>query len=244
MTTPSINTPYAVLVDALDDSGLLKKGQTPDGDQLAKGMRRLRDVVNTAQMGGLRLWKNTDITVPLTQGQAAYTFSPGGSVDMTKPLRVFEAYYLYTEGGNRRPLLQISLRDYWMLGQAGTAVANQGSVNQFVVEKLAAQLKVTFWPTPDEPDATLGAVHLLMQTQITNPISLTEDIEFPSEWRAYLHWNTAAELCTGQPDAIVQRCEQKAKYYRDLMDGWDVEDAETRFAPNNQWLSQNQGKFL
>jgi hypothetical protein len=223
----------------MQDAGLLGQGNIPNGAQFADYFRRLNDLVNYYQTRGLKLWLNEDITVPLTAGQASYTFKPAGSVSMTKPLRVLEAYYLYDNVNSRRTLTQISLRDYWQLGQAGTASANQGSVTQFVVEKQQTQLRITFWPCPDTVEAAGGDVHLLMQTQVTNAISLTETMNFPQEWRIALRWGLADEISTGQPQAIMDRCSQRAQMYKTALENWDVEDAPTTLTPDLTMTYQN-----
>lgn len=232
MTTPSDNTAYPVVTDAYRDAGLLQRGDNLNPEQLAEGMRRLRDLINFWQTQGLKLWVNEDIPVTLIEGQAAYTFKPGGTVDMTKPLRVLEAYYLTSADEVRRELTVMSLRDYWQLGQAGTLTANRGAVTQYLVEKQATQLKVTLWLTPDAEEVANGDVHLLMQTQITNPAALTETMNFPPEWRIALRWGLADDLSTGQPQAIMDRCSQKAEIFRNALENWDVEDAPTSFAPD------------
>lgn len=242
MTTPADNTPYPIISDALTDCGRLQERQNATPEQLAEGMRRLRDLINLWQTQGLKLFVNTDTTVPLVAGQAAYTFGSGGSVDMVKPLRTLEGYYLYTATNVRRSLTEMALRDYWQLGQAGTLTANQGTVTQYVVEKLASLLKVTFWLCPNSDEAANGAVHLLLQTQITNPSSLTETMGFPPEWRLALRWGLADDWSTGQPETIMNRCQQKAEQYRMMLEGWDVEDAATQFQPDSR-AGQGRGQF-
>ncbi len=44
----------------------------------------------------------------------------------------------------------------------------------------------------------------------------------------------AADLSTGQPQAIMDRAEQKTAMYREMLEGWDVEDASTSFAPDSR----------
>lgn len=232
MTTPSLNQPYAIITDAMLDAGLLQEGDTPSSEQLARNIGRLRDLINTCQTDGLKLFVNQDITVSLVAGQATYTFLPSGSVDMTKPLRVFQGYYLYTASQVRRPFTVLSWNDYLTLGQAGTLTANRGAINSYFVDKKPDRLSVTFWLCPDDTEADNGAAHLLMQVQIANPISLTETMEFPEEWRMYLRWGLADDICTGQPASIVQRCAMKAEYYRNKLEAWDVEDAPTSFQPD------------
>lgn len=231
MTTPAINTPYAIIDDAYHDAGLLQQGDTPNSEQLASGMRRLRDLINLWQTQGLKLWLQVDTSVTLVASQATYTFTPGGNVDMTKPLRVLQGYYLDTNS-IRRPLNVLSTEEYLRLSR----VNQTGAVNSYWVNKQATQLAVSFWLTPDATAAT-GTAHLLLQTQVTNFINLEETMDFPQEWRIGLRWGLADEICTGQPQAIMDRCAQRAATYRQMLEDWDVEDAPTRFAPDNrmQW---------
>lgn len=242
MTTPSSNTPQSVIYDAYRDACLIQRGDTLTGEQTAEGLRRLIDVINLEQTQGLKLWVNIDTTVPLTAGTATYTLGPSGSVDMTKPLRVLEAYYLYTATNVRRPLTPMALNNYWQLGQAGTLAANRGTVSQYLVNKFATQLSVTFWLCPDTTEAANGTVHLLLQTQITNPTELDETINFPIEWRIFLRWALAADLASGQPEAVQNRCDAMAAKYRDALEGWDVEDASTSMQVD-QRMGYGKGAF-
>ena len=225
MTTPASNTPYPIITDAMQDAGLLQDGDDPTPEQLVKYMRRLRDVINEAQISGLKLWLLSDQAVTLVAGQATYSFKPSGDVNMTKPLRALQGYYLYTATNVRRPIWPLSWQEYLTLGQAGVLAGNQGPISQYFVNKLAAELQVTFWPCPDATEVANGSAHLLLQTQVTNPINLVETMMFPEEWRMFLHWGLANEICTGQPAQIVARCAQKAAIYRSTLEDWDVEEA-------------------
>ncbi len=228
MTAPSNNTPAAVITDAYIDAAILKQGQTPSSDQLVLGMRRLTDVINLEQTQGLKLWLNVDTPVPLVAGQGTYTFSPTGDVVMPKPPRAIEAYYVDVNG-IRRPLICLSWDDYIRLSQ----INQTGQINSFFVNKKQLELSVFFWLIPDATAAT-GVAHLLLQTQVTNFISVTEEMNFPLEWRSFLHWALAAELATGQPAAVIERCEGKTAQFREMLEGWDVEDASTSFAPDSR----------
>lgn len=227
MTTPAINTPHGIIYDAMQDAGLLPDGQYPTPEQYAKYMRRLRDLVNTWQTQGIKLWLTQDITVPLIAGQATYTLGPSGSVNMDKPLQVVDAYYLYSSNNVRRPLLPLAWSDWVRLGQVG----NQGTITQYFVDKRQSLLYVTFWQTPSSSEASSGSVHLVLRVQATNPTNLTETMNFPEEWRMALRWGLADDICTGQPAAIMARCQERALYYRRILEDWDVEDTPVRFSP-------------
>ena len=245
MTAPADNTPISVISDAYFDAGLLMEGQTPSSEQIVTGMRRLTDLINFEQTQGIKLWLNVDQPVVLTAGQGTYTLMPGGDVDMAKPLRVIQALYIQPPltgttpdfQGIRRPLVPLAWDDYYRLSQ----VNQQGAINSYFVNKKAAQLDVFFWLIPDTTAAT-GICRILLQTQVTNFISVTETMNFPIEWRLFLRWALAEELATGQPAAVIERCQSHAERYREALEGWDVEDAPTRFTPD-QRVQYYQGRF-
>ncbi len=228
MTAPNDNTPAAIIGDAYFDAGLLQEGQSPNGEQIVSGMRRLTDLINVEQTQGIKLWLNVDTLVPLVAGQGTYTFSPSGTVVMPKPPRAVDAYYADSTG-IRRPLIPLSWNEYIRLSQ----INQIGAINSYFVDKQQLALSVFFWLIPDATAAT-GTGHLLLQTQVTNFTNVTETMNFPLEWRMFLRWGLADEISTGQPQAIMDRCQQRALYYKDLLEGWDVEDAPTRFTPDSR----------
>lgn len=236
MTAPNPNTPIAIISDAYFDAGLTQEGQSPNSEQIVTGMRKLTDIINLWQTQGLKLWLNVDTTVPLVAGTGTYTFSPTGTVIMPKPPRAIDAYYM-DSNGIRRPLIPLSWNDYIRLSQVNTT----GQINSYFVNKKQEELSVFFWLIPDATAAT-GTAHLLLQTQVTNFISVIETMNFPIEWRIALRWGLADELATGQPQAIMDRCQQRAISYRTMLEDWDVEDAPTRFTPDSRG-QYSMGKF-
>jgi len=228
MTAPSNNTPISIINDAYFDAGLTQEGQVPNSEQIVMGMRKLTDIINLFQTQGLKLWLLEDHPITLTAGTGTYTLGPAGTVVMTKPLRVIDAYY---EDVNhiRRPLVPLSWNDYTRLSQ----IVQRGQINSYFVDKQQTQLSVFFWLVPDANAAT-GQAHLVLQRQATNFINLNETVNFPVEWRIALRWALADELATGQPQAIMDRCQQRAIAYRTMLEDWDVEDAPTRFTPDSR----------
>ena len=224
MTAPLDNTPLSIITDAYFDAGLLQEGETPNPEQVVSGMRKLTDLVNLWQTQGLKLWLNVEVIVPLVSAQALYLFSPAGDIMMAKPLRVLEAYYK-NSNGIRRPLTPLAWADYTKLSQ----LTQVGQLNSYFVDKQQSAMSVAFWPVPDAVAAT-GTAGLLVQSQVTNFISVTETVNFPAEWRIALRWGLADEICTGQPQAIMDRCQQRASTYRAALEDWDVEDSPVRFA--------------
>jgi len=228
MTAPNDNTPISIINDAYFDAGLTQEGQAPNSEQIVSGMRKLTDLVNLMQTQGLKLWLNVDTPVTLAAGQGTYTFGPAGTVAMTKPPRVVDGWYA-DANGIRRPLIPLSWNEYARL----SIINQQGQINSYFVDKKQSVLSVFFWLIPDTTAAT-GTAHLLLQQQVTNFVTVTETMNFPIEWRIALRWGLADELATGQPQVIMDRCQQRAISYRTMLEDWDVEDAATRFTPDSR----------
>lgn len=242
MTTPAENTPSAIIWDALTESGRLAQGDVADSEVLARWMRRLRDMINAWQTDGLKLFLQVDQSITLVAGQNTYTAKPSGDINITKPLRALQGYYLdSTAPANpiRRPLFPLSWNEWLTL----STTATQGPISQYFVDKQPTQLNISFWQTPDTTTAANGTAHLLLQQQVTNFTGLTDTMNFPIEWRLALMWGLADQMTTGKPQEVVARCAGMALRYKTALENWDVEDADTRFTPNTQYLSQNTSKF-
>ena len=237
MTVPAtFQTAQRIIRMAYRDAGIIQEGDEPNGEQYADGLTRLNDVANLWQTQGLKLWLIQDIPVTLTVGQATYTLKPLGNVNMTKPLRVIDAYYL-DSSGIRRPLITKSWNEWVRLSQ----VSQSGQLNSYFIDKQQNVINASFWLVPDSVAVT-GTVHLILQTQVTQMVNLTDNIGFPLEWAMALRWGLADDLATGQPQAIMDRCEKRATQYRNALEDWDVEDTSTSFAPD-QRMSYAGGAF-
>lgn len=232
------NTIYGIINDAMHDAGLLGLGDEPNSEQLAVNMRKLCDLINIYQTQGLKLFLLEDTAVPLVSGKATYTFSPTGDVVMTKPARILQAYVLLTDGNIRRPLVCLSWDEYIRLSQT---TGNDGTINSYFVNKQANELSVTFWNTPDAEEAT-NVAHVLLQVAAPNPINLIEGMNFPQEWRIALRWGLADDICSGQPETIMNRCAMRAKVFREALEDWDVEDASTYMAVDSRFYN-TVGRF-
>lgn len=230
MTTPAnFNTPDRIIRMALKDAGLLQEGDDPSSEQFADALNRLNDLINFEQTQGLKLWLQHDLEVTLVSGQAKYSIGSGGDVDMTKPTRVLDSCYYLDVNSISRPIRPVSRDEYTRLSNR----TQTGQVVQYFTDKLKDKLDVYFWLVPDAT-AAAGTAHLLIQQQVGNVVSLTDDMTFPLEWFLWARWALASDLATGQPRAIMDRCLTFAEGYRSALQGWDVEDASTFFTMDPQ----------
>ena len=239
MPSPTSNSIYGIINDAMHDAGLLGEGEEPNSEALATNFRRLNDIINLWQTQGLKLFYLQEVTVPLVASQSLYTLSPTGNVVMPKPSRILQAYVLTAGSNTKRPLDNLSWNEWVTLSQT---TGNDGSISSYFVDKQVNKLKVHFWPPPSAPEAA-NSVKLLTQVQATNQINLEDIMEFPQEWRIALRWGLADDISTGQPQAIMDRCQQRSNQYREALEDWDVEDTETTFTVDSRMGYGGRGRF-
>lgn len=238
MSGSTSNTSYGIINDAMVDAGYLQEGSEANSEQLATYMRRLCDIINLWQTQGLKLFLQELVNVPLVVGQVQYVLGPAGpAVTMNKPQRVLQAYVTDTTN-IRRPLTVLSRDEFTRLSQI---TGNNGTISSYFTDKQAEVLNVNFWNPPDVTEVNNTAT-VLVQVMANNPINLEADTLFPQEWRIALRWGLADDICTGQPQAIMDRCMQRALAYRQMLEDWDVEDAPTSFGMDSRFY-QGSGRF-
>ena len=230
-------TIYGIINDAMHDAGYLEEGVLPNSEQLATYFRRLNDIINLWQTQGLKLFLLEELVLMLTPGVGLYSLGPTGTVTMAKPSRVLQANVV-TSAGVQRPLVPMSWDDWMTLSQR----TSPGTISSYFVDKQPTLLNVHFWNPPDAQEA-LNSVHLLIQREAPNPINLLDSMDFPQEWRIALRWGLADDICTGQPQAIMDRCASRSQVYREALENWDVEDVATSFAPDQRSGYGVQGRF-
>ncbi len=228
MTAPAVtfNTAALIVQRGMRHAGKLARGSEPSSEDYAEYLVTLNRLVNLWQTQGIKLFLLQDTSITLVASQAQYILGPGLGVDMSRPLELTEAYYK-DSSGNVRPLIKAAWADWVLLPKAST---NVGAVAQVFVDKQSSLWNVWMWPTPDTTAAT-GTAHLVLRTQATELVSITDATIFPQEWFMALEWGLADEICTGQPQAIMDRCEKRAAAYRTALENFDVEDAPTQFQP-------------
>ena len=225
MTTPTtFGTIYSLIRDGMVEAGYLGRGRDPTSDHLAMYTNKLNQTFNYLQTRpGLKLWLNQDLPITPIVGTNKYSLGPTGNVSMTKPIRAFDGYY--TDANlSRRPVPPIARSEYDML----STTTQLGPITNFYPDKQQYSLDIYLWLTPDT-QAAKGVFHLIITQQVTQIVSLTDQMSFPPEWYLALMWQFASEICTGQPQAVIDRCDKQAALHLDVLESWDVEDAGTYF---------------
>ena len=238
MTTPATNgTVYRVIKDAMYEAGLLGKGRDPSSESLAQYSNRLQDLFQWLQTRGLKLWLEYDVPITPVTGQNLYALGPttaGGNVNMVRPVRCKEAYYT-DQSANRRPLISMGRSEWDTL-----ATTTLGTITSWYGEKHQLTYNFYVWLTPDSTET--GVIHAILQQQMSSIVTLTDQINVPIEWYLTIMWLLASQICTRQPQKVIDRCEKMAAQFLEDLENWDVEDADTRFTPDSRTMVSS-GRF-
>lgn len=236
-------TYYRIIKDAMFEAGYLDMLEDPSADDLAQYLPRFNNLVNLEQTQGLKLWLQEDVSFTPVQGQQSYAMGPSGDIVMTRPTRVIEAYFMLPTaltGGQQiiYPLIPMSRSDWDMIGARNPL----GITNSYFIDKQQNNLIVWIWLNPDAYTAQ-ATVHLICQVQTNGIVSVTDVGNFPVEWGMYFTWAMADEICNGQPLAIQQKCKAQREYYRQFLEGFDVEDVSTSFVADPRIMFE-RGRFV
>lgn len=224
----TVYTVERCITQALIDAGLIQRDETPNASEQQYYMDKLNDICLFMQTQGLKLWLNSIRAITLIAGTQKYTLGPAGSG--LRELRALEAYYVRSTGESN-PLNLISWNEWNML----SAKDQEGTPNSFFPDKRQGNLDIYLWLIPNTQAAS-GRVDVLVQSPCTQVTAISDTMNFPLEWFLALRWALADEAASGQPAAVIERCQSKAMMYRQALEDWDVEDASTKFAPDAQTM--------
>jgi hypothetical protein len=231
-----------IITLALRKLCVLEIGSTPDADTVANASMSLNLFVKQMSTEGLKMWKNSELIIPLTSGQTSYVLGGSTSTLMydslapttaitDKPLKVIQAWYRTTTVTPvvDTPVLLISKQEYNILGSKFST----GTANSLYYSVKALNGILYVYLTPDAYSQANLSLHLIAQMPL-NDISLSTDIpDFPNEWMNCLVWNLADQMALeyGVPMNHRQEIMQRALLYKSELNNWDVEASSTFFQP-------------
>jgi hypothetical protein len=230
--------------------GVLEIGDTPDTNTLNNASMSLNLLIKQMSTEGLKLWKNSELIIPLTAGQTTYTLggptsslmydSLAPSIPITdKPLKVIQGFYRRTTVTPviDTPVILLSKQEYNVLGSKfSTGTANS---LYYSVKVLSGVLYV--YLTPDTYSQGNLELHLVAQMPLNDVTASTDVPDFPNEWMNTLVWNLADQLAIeyGVPMNYRQEIMQRAMLYKAQLTDWDVESSSTFFQPDFRSVTNN-----
>jgi len=235
---------------ALRKLGVLEIGDTPDANSVANAAMSLNLLIKQFNTDGLKLWKVSELIVPLVSGQTSYTLGGSGSATMydalaptvaitDKPLKVIQGFYrnITSTPVVDTPVLLVSKQEYNVLGSKFST----GTANTIFYDARKLNGILYVYLTPDTYAQNNLQMHLIAQMPINDLSLATEVPDFPNEWMNCLVWNLADQLSMeyGVPMNSRQEIAQRAMAYKTQMSDWDVEAYSTFFAPDFRSTSPN-----
>ena len=239
-----------IITLALRKLGVLELGETPDTDTIDNATMSLNLLIKQLSTEGLKLWKISELIVPLTISQTSYVLGGSTSTLMydslaptvaitDKPLKVVQGFYRNTQVTPYidTPVLLVSKQEYNVLGSKFST----GTANTIFYDPRTLNGILYVYLTPDLNASTNIELHLVAQMPLNDISGATEIPDFPNEWMNCLVWNLADQLALeyGVPMNSRQEITQRAGSYKAMLTDWDVEAASTSFSPDFRSTGSN-----
>lgn len=241
-----------IITLALRKLGVLEIGSTPDVDTLNNASMSLNLLIKQLSTEGLKLWKNSELIVPLVTNQTSYILGGSSSVLMydtqnptiaitDRPLKCIQGFYRNKQVTPNidTPVMVVSKQEYNLLGSKFST----GTANTIFYDVKAINGILYVYLTPDANASSNIELHIVVQLPL-NDITLGTDIpDFPNEWMNCLVWNLADQLAMeyGVPMNSRQEITARAGSYKTALSDWDVEASSTFFAPD--FRSSNNSSY-
>lgn len=239
-----------IITLALRKLGVLELGETPDSDTIDNATMSLNLLIKQLSTEGLKLWKISELIVPLTISQTSYVLGGNTSTLMydslaptvaitDKPLKVIQGFYrnIQVTPYIDTPVLLVSKQEYNVLGSKFST----GTANTIFYDPRTLNGILYVYLTPDLNASTNIELHLVAQMPLNDISGATEIPDFPNEWMNCLVWNLADQLTLeyGVPMNSRQEITQRAGSYKAMLTDWDVEAASTSFSPDFRSTGSN-----
>jgi len=239
-----------IITIALRKLGVLEIGSSPDAATINNASMSLNLLIKQFSTDGLKLWKISEIIIPLTNNQTSYTLGGASSTLMydslnptvaitDKPLKVIQGFYR-----NKQvtpyidiPVMVLSKQEYNVLGSKFST----GTANTIFYDPRKLNGVLYVYLTPDLNAQTNLELHIVAQMPLDDLTSALGVPDFPNEWMNCLMWNLADQLSLeyGVPMNARQEIAQRASTYKTMLSDWDVESSSTFFSPDFRSTNNN-----
>lgn len=186
-----MTTARTIIKRALQQNGVLTKGESPTGDEASDGLASLNDLIASWSNDSLLVYARMLESFPIVSGQQSYTIGIGGNFNTERPLQIVEAY------------LRLNTVDYQL------SIINDVTFDGIILKDIQSAIpeallyetsyplgKISLFPIP-----TAGTLFLRTEKQLTQIASLDTELQFPPGWERALRYSLAIELAGeyGQP---------------------------------------------
>ena len=200
-------TALQIVQAALRLTGAFDEYETVPTTDQNNVLQALEILVKEMAQDGLPLWCVKDVSFPTVVGQATYNLSTITGTNL--PLRILDQY-IVDQAGNSVTLIMTSRYDWDTLGQK----FQPGIPNQVWYDPQLNGGTLTLYDVPIDATHT---IHVVVQLQMMDVGSLTNNVYFPQEAYRMLKWCLADEIALEYRTPADERKEinDKATGYRD-----------------------------
>jgi hypothetical protein len=224
-TTSFQLTRDGIIEAAMRKIGALAKGQSPDTDDLAIGAEALNSLISLFVTDGMPLWKRTEITVTLVDGQQTYT--------LTDVVKLAQVVLRATSGSTQYELENKSLYDFNALPQGDES---EGTPVHYTFQPKIQDGTLRVWPTPDSGAASAYTLVAVVQKEFGTFNGATETPDFPAYWTDALIYGLAVRLAPEYGLPLEDRAELKkeAAEFKALASAYGDEDGSLFITPERR----------
>lgn len=178
-TRDEAETALDMIEGALTELQVLRAGESVSSEDAALGLTKLRRMLRTWAVDGVRLWLTDEDVLTLAADTGSYTLDP-------RYLEIRSAFRR-DASGNDTPIRVYTREEYNRLPDKDAS----GAPFVVFVDRERAQATAYVYPVPS---ASGSFVHLSGKRQILDVVSLSENVEFPPEWSEAIVYNLAVRL--------------------------------------------------
>lgn len=189
-----------IINDALASLGVIEEGQTGNSAQLAKGLEKLNDLIDSLNADKLTLFQEYEEIFTLTSA-SQYTIGASQTFNTTRPERLISALFKQTSTSTRFPI-QIATKEEWdSIGYLTTT----GFPEVLWYDEAYPTGTINIWPQYS------GFLVLTSMRQITEFVTTATTFSLPPGYRKMLKTNLAVDLAPAVQSQIPPSIQEAAK---------------------------------
>jgi len=186
-----MTTVLDIVTDAMQECGILTKGQTPANGEAQAGLNRLNRLISTWSNTGNLAFERVTEEFPLTALDFSYTIGDSGDFDTVRPTKIVQAH---VRQNNIDYVLDI-VTDKVYQGVVYKSIGGLPEMLNFTNEYPLATINL--YPAP----SSIYSLIITSEKPLTEYATINTTVDLPSGWIDALTYNLATRLCPvyGQP---------------------------------------------
>lgn len=166
--------------------GVIRKGETPDGDEANDALEALNAMIASWSNESLISYARVRDTHTLTPSVGSYTIGTGATINTARPVQIISAYV--SSGGVDYPVTLINDETYDQNISFKTVLSSIPQYLNYSNEYPNGTIRL--WPVP----SSAFVLHLLSEKPIAQFATLDTDVELPTGWERALRYSLALEI--------------------------------------------------